>query len=258
MACASISTRCASDDGGAAAPGRGPIGLVRDRDRAPSRCCATSRSRSRLATPSVWSANPVPARPSWRAPILGLVESPLKLDSGSVLFEGRDLLGLEEEAVRRLRGRDIALTTPEPRKHLNPLMTIGAQIANVVLAHADMPKRQAMERAVELLRHVGIPDPASRIASYPHELSGGMCAARHHRHGTRPSNQAPGRRRAHGRPRRHHLAADPRSDQRPGAAAPHRSAAGVARPRRGRALLPARRRHVRWPHRRGGRRGSLL
>jgi oligopeptide/dipeptide ABC transporter ATP-binding protein len=107
--------------------------------------------------------------------ILGLIESPLELDSGSVLFEGRDLLALEEEAVRRLRGRDIALTTPEPRKHLNPLMTVGAQIANVVLAHADMPKRQAMERAVALLRDVGIPDPASRIASYPHELSGGMC-----------------------------------------------------------------------------------
>jgi oligopeptide/dipeptide ABC transporter ATP-binding protein len=106
--------------------------------------------------------------------ILGLVESPLQLDGGSVLFEGRDLVRLEEEAIRRLRGRDIALTTPEPRKHLNPLMTIGSQIANVILAHADMPRRRAMERAVELLRHVGIPDPAIRIASYPHELSGGM------------------------------------------------------------------------------------
>jgi oligopeptide/dipeptide ABC transporter ATP-binding protein len=106
--------------------------------------------------------------------ILGLVDSPLQLDGGSVLFEGRDLVRLEEEAVRRLRGRDIALTTPEPRKHLNPLVTVGAQIANVIRAHADMPKQQALERAVELLRHVGIPDPASRIASYPHELSGGM------------------------------------------------------------------------------------
>jgi peptide/nickel transport system ATP-binding protein len=106
--------------------------------------------------------------------ILGLVDSPLQLDGGSVLFEGRNLIQLEEEAVRRLRGRDIALTTPEPRKHLNPLVTVGAQIANVIRAHADMPKQQALERAVELLRHVGIPDPATRIASYPHELSGGM------------------------------------------------------------------------------------
>ena len=107
--------------------------------------------------------------------ILGLTESPLRLDGGRVAFEGRDLLQLEEEQVRRLRGRDIALTTPEPRKHLNPLITVGAQIVNVIQAHADVPKRQAMERAVALLRDVGIPDPGSRIASYPHELSGGMC-----------------------------------------------------------------------------------
>ena len=107
--------------------------------------------------------------------ILGLIESPLRLDRGSIHFEGRNLVGLPEDAMRHLRGHHIALTTPEPRKHLNPLMTIGTQIANVVLAHADMPKPKAMERAVALLREVGIPDPSSRIASYPHELSGGMC-----------------------------------------------------------------------------------
>ncbi len=107
--------------------------------------------------------------------ILGLVESPLRLDGGSIRFEGRDLAGLPEEAMRRLRGHHIALTTPEPRKHLNPLMTVGAQIANVVQAHAEMPRAKAMERAVGLLRDVGIPDPATRVAAYPHELSGGMC-----------------------------------------------------------------------------------
>jgi len=107
--------------------------------------------------------------------ILGLTEHPLRIDGGRVVYDGRDLVGLDEEALRRLRGREIALTTPEPRKHLNPLMTVGAQLVNVVLAHREMPRRQAVERAIELLRSVGIPDPASRIAAYPHELSGGMC-----------------------------------------------------------------------------------
>lgn len=107
--------------------------------------------------------------------ILGLVEPPLAYDGGSIVFEGRELLELDEEALRELRGRTIALTTPEPRKHLNPLMTVGAQIVNVILAHEDVPRPQALERAVELLRSVGIPDPASRSAAYPHELSGGMC-----------------------------------------------------------------------------------
>ena len=107
--------------------------------------------------------------------ILGLLEPPLVFDAGSVVFEGRELLGLDEEALRQLRGRTIALTTPEPRKHLNPLLTVGAQIANVILAHRKLPRDRARERAIELLRNVGIPDPESRSAAYPHELSGGMC-----------------------------------------------------------------------------------
>jgi peptide/nickel transport system ATP-binding protein len=107
--------------------------------------------------------------------ILGLLDSPLTLDGGSIVFEGRELVGLEEEALRRLRGRSIALTTPEPRKHLNPLMRVGSQLVNVIRAHQNASRREALERAVELLRSVGIPDPASRIRSYPHELSGGMC-----------------------------------------------------------------------------------
>ncbi|MGE0716114.1 MAG: ABC transporter ATP-binding protein, partial [Alphaproteobacteria bacterium] len=107
--------------------------------------------------------------------VMGLSDPPLRRTAGRVVFGGADLTTLDEEAMRRRRGRDIALTTPEPRKHLNPLMTIGSQIANVVMAHSDTPRPRAMERAVELLRDVGIPDPALRLAAYPHELSGGMC-----------------------------------------------------------------------------------
>jgi oligopeptide/dipeptide ABC transporter ATP-binding protein len=107
--------------------------------------------------------------------ILGLLEPQFGVKSGSIRFEGEELLGLEERKLARIRGRQIALTTPEPRKHLNPLITIGDQIANVIQAHQRTARRQAMKRAVDLLQSVGIPDPGMRLASYPHELSGGMC-----------------------------------------------------------------------------------
>ncbi len=107
--------------------------------------------------------------------ILGLLEAPFAIDSGSIRFEGQELVGLDERALEQIRGRGIALTTPEPRKHLNPLITIGRQMANVIQAHAKVSRRQAIDRSVELLQSVGIPDPTLRIASYPHELSGGMC-----------------------------------------------------------------------------------
>ena len=106
---------------------------------------------------------------------LGLLDPPFAVDSGRVEYRGRDLLALGERELERIRGRDIALTTPEPRKHLNPLTTIGDQIAKVIKAHADTSTGAAMERAVELLRMVGIPDPELRVAGYPHEMSGGMC-----------------------------------------------------------------------------------
>jgi oligopeptide/dipeptide ABC transporter ATP-binding protein len=107
--------------------------------------------------------------------ILGLLEPQFRFDSGSVRFQGKELMGQSERELAKIRGKDIALTTPEPRKHLNPLLTVGDQIARVVQAHANLTRREARERAVELLRMVGIPDPERRLASYPHELSGGMC-----------------------------------------------------------------------------------
>jgi ABC-type glutathione transport system ATPase component len=107
--------------------------------------------------------------------VLGLLQPPWRIDSGSVLLNGDDLLKKSEEALLRLRGKAIAITSPEPRKHLNPLLRIGEQIVNVIAAHAKMPRSVAMERAVELLTQVGIPDPRRRAFAYPHELSGGTC-----------------------------------------------------------------------------------
>ncbi len=107
--------------------------------------------------------------------VLGLLRPPWRIDAGSVSLDGEELTGKSEEALVRLRGKDIALTSPEPRKHLNPLLRIGEQIVNVIAAHAELPHRAAMERAIELLTQVGIPDPRRRAFSYPHELSGGMC-----------------------------------------------------------------------------------
>ncbi len=107
--------------------------------------------------------------------ILGLLEAPFSVDSGAIRFQGENLLGLRERDLEKIRGREIAMTTPEPRKHLNPLITIGQQMVNVIRAHAKVSRKEAIERSVDLLRAVGIPDPTLRVASYPHELSGGMC-----------------------------------------------------------------------------------
>jgi len=107
--------------------------------------------------------------------MLGLLRPPWRIERGRVLFDGQDLLAKSEDELRLVRGRVIALTTPEPRKHLNPLLRVGDQIVNVLRAHSDIARGAAYARAEELLSAVGIPDPKRRLASYPHELSGGMC-----------------------------------------------------------------------------------
>lgn len=107
--------------------------------------------------------------------ILGLLPPPWQISGGSVLFQGEDLLKKSEKEMTRIRGKEIALTTPEPRKHLNPVIPVGNQIANVLQAHSKISRKEALDRAVELLKTVGIADPEVRLHSYPHELSGGMC-----------------------------------------------------------------------------------
>src|SRR5271166_2920405 len=94
--------------------------------------------------------------------------------SGAVNFKGTDLLKLDERQMRRVRGDDISIVFQEPMTSLNPLHTIEKQIGEILLLHQGLTGEAARTRIVELLTHVGIPDPAGRLASYPHQLSGGQ------------------------------------------------------------------------------------
>ena len=107
--------------------------------------------------------------------LLGLVPMPPgRIDGGCALFEGRDLLKLEEPELRRIRGRDIAMIFQDPMTCLNPYMTIGKQLMEPLLYHRKVTTAQARARALELLAEVGIRDPESTIDNFPHEFSGGM------------------------------------------------------------------------------------
>jgi peptide/nickel transport system ATP-binding protein len=107
--------------------------------------------------------------------LLRLVPPPGRIEAGSaVRFGETDLLSLEGEALRRVRGRRIAMIFQDPMTSLNPVFTVGAQITEVIHAHFDVPAREARDSAAALLQEVGIPDPVARLKSYPHQLSGGM------------------------------------------------------------------------------------
>jgi peptide/nickel transport system ATP-binding protein len=106
--------------------------------------------------------------------ILNLVPYPGKIVRGKILFEGRDLLALSLEELRAIRGARISMIFQEPMTALNPVFTVGNQIAEVLTAHLQITKKEAWNRAVELLRSVGIPSPEKRVYEYPHQLSGGM------------------------------------------------------------------------------------
>jgi peptide/nickel transport system ATP-binding protein len=107
--------------------------------------------------------------------ILRLIpDPPGRIIAGSILFKGQDLLKLSWEEIRKIRGREISMIFQEPMTSLNPVFTIGMQIMEVVLHHEKISKKDAFDRSVEMLRLVGIPDPASRMHDYPHQYSGGM------------------------------------------------------------------------------------
>jgi len=106
--------------------------------------------------------------------ILGLVPPPGVVDSGSIRYRGEDIVRMDDERIRKIRGREIAMIFQEPMTSLNPVFTIGYQIVESVTLHLGMDDREAREYAAELLDSVGIPDPSRRLDSYPHELSGGM------------------------------------------------------------------------------------
>ena len=103
-----------------------------------------------------------------------LPDPPGRIAGGSVKLCGVDLLTLDKEAMRGVRGKDMAMIFQEPMTSLNPVLTIGSQIAEVLLLHEPISRQQAREQAIEMLRLVGIPEPAQRAQEYPHQLSGGM------------------------------------------------------------------------------------
>jgi oligopeptide/dipeptide ABC transporter ATP-binding protein len=107
--------------------------------------------------------------------VMRLVSEPAgRIESGEILYKGRDLLKLSEEEMRRVRGREIGMIFQEPMTSLNPVLSIGRQLTEGLEIHLKMKPAEAQARAVELLGMVGIPDAARRLAQYPHHFSGGM------------------------------------------------------------------------------------
>ncbi|PKL51594.1 MAG: peptide ABC transporter ATP-binding protein [Nitrospira bacterium HGW-Nitrospira-1] len=105
--------------------------------------------------------------------IMGILP-PNAFADGSIFFRDKDLLKLDRETMRQLRGRDISMIFQEPLTSLNPVLTIGCQIAEVLTTHLKMSKKNAIDKSIELLRMVRIPSPEVRVKEYPHQMSGGM------------------------------------------------------------------------------------
>ena len=106
--------------------------------------------------------------------VMGLTRARNARISGTVRFDGKDLLGASDDDLRKIRGDDIAMIFQDPLSSLHPFYKVGAQIVEAIRAHRDVSKAQAYDRAVEMLGLVGIPEPRRRADSYPHEFSGGM------------------------------------------------------------------------------------
>ena len=106
--------------------------------------------------------------------ITGLTQGSNSRIAGSVTYRGRELTGIDDDGLRDIRGEEIAMVFQDPMSSLNPVYRVGDQIAEMIRAHRDVSKKEALARAVELLGSVGIPNPAARVRCYPHEFSGGM------------------------------------------------------------------------------------
>ena len=106
--------------------------------------------------------------------VMGLLAEPGHVAGGSMEFEGQDLVTLSEREYRELRGNDMAMIFQEPMTSLNPVYRVGKQIVEAIRTHENVSKKEARERAIDMLRKVGIPSPEKRIDDYPHQMSGGM------------------------------------------------------------------------------------
>ena len=106
--------------------------------------------------------------------IMRLIAPPGKIVAGEILFEGKNLLQVSNSEMRDVRGNDIAMIFQDPMTSLNPVFTVGEQIAEALRLHRNLSRREARLGAIEAMREVSIPDPALRVSDYPHQLSGGM------------------------------------------------------------------------------------
>jgi oligopeptide/dipeptide ABC transporter ATP-binding protein len=107
--------------------------------------------------------------------IMRLIQAPGKIAEGQVIFKGQDLLKLSDEKIRAIRGNQIAMIFQEPMTSLNPVFTCGDQIEEVIALHKqDLTREQVKQRAIDMLKRVGIPSPEQRYSEYPYQLSGGM------------------------------------------------------------------------------------
>lgn len=108
------------------------------------------------------------------AAIMGMIPPPGRVAGGQILFQGRDLVSLSGREMRGIRGKEIALVMQDPFTSLNPMMRVGAQIAEALRIHQGLDRRTAWTRSVELLRQVGVPSPDASARKYPHQMSGGQ------------------------------------------------------------------------------------
>ena len=106
--------------------------------------------------------------------VMRLIAPPGRIVKGEILFDGKDLLKLSDPEMRQMRGDDIAMIFQDPMTSLNPVFTVGEQIAEALRLHRKMSRKEARQATVEAMREVAIPDPARRLDDYPHQLSGGM------------------------------------------------------------------------------------
>jgi peptide/nickel transport system ATP-binding protein len=106
--------------------------------------------------------------------IMRLVSFPGRIMQGEIIYNGKNLLALSEDEMRKIRGAEIAMVFQEPMTSLNPVLTIGNQISEAITLHQSLHKSEVMEKTIDALRLVGIPSPEKRIKDYPHQMSGGM------------------------------------------------------------------------------------
>lgn len=107
--------------------------------------------------------------------ILKLISTPGKIENGQILWQGKDILQLNGEELRQVRGKQIAMIFQDPFGSFNPVYTVGDQIAEVIQLHQNVSKKEAWQKAVEMLNVVKMPEPQIRANNYPHQFSGGMC-----------------------------------------------------------------------------------